>query len=70
MAEKAGAPQSLVALPDFLVTLRPPVAGLSHIPALPAHHARHRWLKLVERQLEEQVLGQLPRAQRGTATVR
>lgn len=48
---------------DFLVTLPPPGEGLSPMPGLPLpHHAWHRWVKLVERWLEEQVLGQVPRA--------
>lgn len=69
--ERQEQPQSLVALTDFLAALPPPGTGLSHVPAwLLPHCARHRWVKLVERWLEEQVLGQLPRAQRGTAAVR
>lgn len=52
-----------MALTDFLVALPPHGAELSHIPILPlTHHAWHRWAELVEGQLEEQVLGQLPRA--------
>lgn len=55
----------------LLAALPPTGAGLSHVPApLLPHCARHRWVKLVERWLEEQVLGQLPRAQRGTAAER
>lgn len=55
----------------LLAALPPSGAGLSHVPApLLPHCARHRWVKLIERWLEEQVLGQLPRAQRGTAAER
>lgn len=64
-------PPSLVALADFQVALRAPwgVAEPQSCPAS-AHRARHRRVTLVERQLEEHILGQLPRVQRGTATGR
>lgn len=59
MAGEAGTPPGT----DFLVTLPPPGEGLSPMPGLLVpHHAWHRWVKLVERWLEEQVLGQAPRA--------